>query len=54
MLSTCIVGAEIDKTTELGYSSTKKPLTLEERRTIGGNVEQILKSEKDAARAPRD
>lgn len=40
--------------TELGYSSTKTQLTLEERKTIGANVEYILKSEKEAARAPTD
>jgi DOPA 4,5-dioxygenase len=39
-------------TLELGYSSTKAPLTLEERHKIGSTVEQILKGEKEAARAP--
>ncbi|EGN96367.1 hypothetical protein SERLA73DRAFT_141758 [Serpula lacrymans var. lacrymans S7.3] len=37
---------------KLGYSSTSPPLTLEERRLLGANVERLLRSEKEAARAP--
>ncbi|KAI0689031.1 DOPA-like domain-containing protein [Cerioporus squamosus] len=39
---------------KLGYSSTAPKLTLEERKRIGANVEQILKREKEAAKAPSD
>lgn len=39
---------------ELGYSSTAPKLTLEERKRIGSNVEQLLKGEKEAAKAPSD
>ncbi|CDO71870.1 hypothetical protein BN946_scf184940.g17 [Trametes cinnabarina] len=39
---------------ELGYSSTAPKLTLEERKRLGANVEQILKGEKEAAKAPSD
>ncbi|KAI0713625.1 DOPA-like domain-containing protein [Earliella scabrosa] len=39
---------------KLGYSSTAPKLTLEERKRLGTNVEQILKGEKEAAKAPSD
>ncbi|KAI0806801.1 DOPA-like domain-containing protein [Fomes fomentarius] len=39
---------------KLGYSSTASKLTLEERKRIGSNVEQLLKGEKEAAKAPSD
>ncbi len=39
---------------ELGYSSTAPTLSLEDRKKIGAHVEHILKSEKEAAKAPRD
>ncbi|KAL7282939.1 hypothetical protein PYCCODRAFT_1435754 [Trametes coccinea BRFM310] len=39
---------------KLGYSSTAPQLTLEERKRLGANVEQILKGEKEAAKAPSD
>ena len=39
---------------ELGYSSTAPKPSLEERKRIGANVEQILKNEKEAAKAPSD
>ncbi|KAI0355081.1 hypothetical protein OH77DRAFT_1425143 [Trametes cingulata] len=39
---------------KLGYSSTAPKLTLEERKRLGNNVEQILKGEKEAAKAPSD
>lgn len=39
---------------KLGYSSTKRSLTLDERRKIGTSVEHILEGEKEAARAPPD
>ena len=38
--------------TELGYSSTTPDFTLDERRKMGEKIEQILKGEKEAARAP--
>ncbi|KAH9918346.1 DOPA-like domain-containing protein [Epithele typhae] len=38
----------------LGYSSTAPKPTMEERQRLGRNVEQILKSEKEAAKAPTD
>ena len=38
--------------TELGYAATKSDFTLDERRVLGANIEQILKGEKEAARAP--
>jgi DOPA 4,5-dioxygenase len=38
----------------LGYSSTTPDFTLDERRVLGANIEQILKGEKEAARAPID
>ncbi|KAI0781496.1 DOPA-like domain-containing protein [Trametes elegans] len=37
---------------KLGYSSTVPQLTLEERKRLGANVEQILRGEKEAAKAP--
>ncbi|KAI1791521.1 DOPA-like domain-containing protein [Ganoderma leucocontextum] len=39
---------------KLGYSSTAPTLSLEERKRIGANVEQILRGEKEAAKAPSD
>ncbi|KAF8129227.1 DOPA-like domain-containing protein [Boletus edulis] len=39
---------------KLGYSAPEPDYTLEERRRIGANVERILRSEKEAARAPSD
>ncbi|EIW60922.1 uncharacterized protein TRAVEDRAFT_19453 [Trametes versicolor FP-101664 SS1] len=39
---------------KLGYSSTAPQLTLQERKRLGANVEHILKSEKEAAKAPSD
>ncbi|KAM5542763.1 hypothetical protein V8D89_003724 [Ganoderma adspersum] len=39
---------------KLGYSSTAPKLSLEERKRIGANVEQILRNEKEAAKAPSD
>ena len=44
----------IYKFAELGYSSTVPQLTLEQRKLMGSNVEQILKGEKEAAKAPSD
>jgi DOPA 4,5-dioxygenase len=38
----------------LGYSSTAPEFTLDERLKLGAEVEQILKGEKEAARAPVD
>jgi DOPA 4,5-dioxygenase len=38
--------------TELGYSSTAPGLSLEDRRRLGENVEDILKGEDEAAPAP--
>ncbi|PIL30692.1 hypothetical protein GSI_07396 [Ganoderma sinense ZZ0214-1] len=38
----------------LGCSSTAPKLSLEERKRIGANVEQILRNEKEAAKAPSD
>ena len=40
--------------TELGYSSEAAKLSLDDRRKIGANIERILKSEKEAAKAPSD
>jgi len=37
---------------KLGYSAPEPDYTLEDRRRIGANVERILRSEKEAARAP--
>ncbi|KAI0648392.1 DOPA-like domain-containing protein [Trametes meyenii] len=37
---------------KLGYSSTAPQLSLEERKRLGANVEEILKREKEAAKAP--
>ncbi|THU91423.1 hypothetical protein K435DRAFT_727291 [Dendrothele bispora CBS 962.96] len=37
---------------KLGYSSTTPALSLEDRRRLGTNVENLLKAEKAAARAP--
>ena len=39
---------------ELGYSTPGPDFTLEERRHIGANIEDILKGEKEAAHAPPD
>jgi hypothetical protein len=39
---------------ELGYSSTAPGMTLEERKKLGAAVENILKNEKEAAKAPTD
>ncbi|KAJ3480390.1 hypothetical protein NLI96_g8392 [Meripilus lineatus] len=39
---------------ELGYSNANPGLSLEERKTIGANIENILKGEKEAAKAPSD
>jgi len=39
---------------KLGYSSETPPLSLEDRRKIGANIERILKGEKEAAKAPSD
>ena len=44
----------IPRFTELGYSSTTSDFTLDERRVLGANIEQILRGEKEAARAPVD
>jgi len=41
-----------DKSTELGYSSEAPKLSLEERRKAGAYLEERLKGEKDAAKAP--
>ncbi|KAJ4493379.1 DOPA-like domain-containing protein [Lentinula lateritia] len=38
----------------LGYSSATTPLSLDDRRRLGANVENLLKNEKGAARAPAD
>ncbi|KAJ3740479.1 DOPA-like domain-containing protein [Lentinula detonsa] len=38
----------------LGYSSETTPLSLDDRRRLGANVENLLKNEKGAARAPLD
>lgn len=37
---------------ELGYSNATPDFTLDERRKMGANIEEILKGEKEAARAP--
>ncbi|KAF9239114.1 DOPA-like domain-containing protein [Melanogaster broomeanus] len=37
---------------KLGYSAPEPDYTLEERRCMGANVERILRTEKEAARAP--
>ncbi|KAI0315650.1 DOPA-like domain-containing protein [Amylostereum chailletii] len=37
---------------KLGYSSTGPTLSLEDRKKIGAHVENVLKSEKEAAKAP--
>ncbi|KAG1749540.1 DOPA-like domain-containing protein [Suillus lakei] len=37
---------------KLGYSAPEPDFTLDQRRRIGANLERILKSEKEAARAP--
>ncbi|KAF9239115.1 hypothetical protein BU15DRAFT_74812 [Melanogaster broomeanus] len=37
---------------KLGYSAPESDYTLEERRRMGANVERILRTEKEAARAP--
>jgi DOPA 4,5-dioxygenase len=39
---------------ELGYSSKKTPLTLEQRKKIGANVEHLLEGEEEAAPAPTE
>ncbi|KAI0046930.1 hypothetical protein FA95DRAFT_1493270 [Auriscalpium vulgare] len=39
---------------KLGYSSTAPQLSLEARRKIGASIESILRSEKEAAKAPQD
>jgi len=36
----------------LGYSSRQPQLSLEDRRKLGSNVENILRNEKEAERAP--
>ena len=36
----------------LGYSSMRPGLSIEDRRKIGANVEELLKGEKEAAKAP--
>ncbi|KAJ8093157.1 hypothetical protein PM082_020642 [Marasmius tenuissimus] len=41
-----------DDIIELGYSSTTPPLTLEQRKRLGTNVENTLKNEPEAARVP--
>ncbi|KAJ4475596.1 DOPA-like domain-containing protein [Lentinula aciculospora] len=38
----------------LGYSSASPPMSLDDRRRLGANVENLLKNEKGAARAPSD
>ncbi|KAH9977424.1 DOPA-like domain-containing protein [Russula compacta] len=39
---------------KLGYSSKVPPLSLDARRQLGANVERILESEPEAAKAPGD
>lgn len=39
---------------ELGYSSIAPGISLEDRRKIGAKIENILKYEKEAAKAPSD
>lgn len=39
---------------EMGYSSEKSQPTLDERRKAGAKVEEILKDEDEAAKAPID
>ncbi|KAE9395980.1 hypothetical protein BT96DRAFT_125349 [Gymnopus androsaceus JB14] len=39
---------------KLGYSSATPNLSLDDRRRLGANVENILKHERGAARAPTD
>ena len=39
---------------ELGYSTREPDIKLEDRRRIGGDVEKVLKGEKEAATAPYD
>jgi len=39
---------------KLGYSSAGPSLSLDDRRKLGARIEHILKSEKEAARAPSD
>jgi len=39
---------------KLGYSSATPNLSLDDRRRLGANVENILKHEREAARAPMD
>ncbi|THH20043.1 hypothetical protein EW146_g1223 [Bondarzewia mesenterica] len=39
---------------KLGYSSAAEPLSIEDRKKIGTQVENILKGEKEAAKAPTD
>lgn len=41
-------------TLKLGYSSKAPTLSLEERKKLGAAVENILKHEKEAAKAPSD
>lgn len=43
-----------DIKTELGYSSQAPTLSLDERKKLGATVENILKHEKEAAKAPQD
>jgi len=38
----------------LGYSSTREEPSIEERKKLGAKVEDILRREKEAARAPTD
>lgn len=40
--------------TGLGYSSTRPQPSIEERKKAGAQIEQILRGEKEAARAPTD
>ncbi|KAH9857534.1 DOPA-like domain-containing protein [Lenzites betulinus] len=39
---------------KLGYSSAAPQLSLEERKRLGTNIENILRHEKEAAKAPSD
>ncbi|THH32536.1 hypothetical protein EUX98_g1650 [Antrodiella citrinella] len=39
---------------QLGYSSTNPKISLEDRKKVGAHVEHVLRSEKEAARAPTD
>ncbi|KZP13813.1 hypothetical protein FIBSPDRAFT_834722 [Athelia psychrophila] len=39
---------------KLGYSNETPDFTLDERRKLGANAEEILKREKEAAKAPTD